>query len=99
MKSERPPERDSTQGFGRGLIWGSFGRGNGRGFYSQGPLERNEIYRQTEEWSDPASEGRRRSNAPILSNTVDSQEPLPLLPHQKIDSLQTGAVLDKDLHL
>ena len=41
MMSERPPERDSTQGFGRGLTRGSFGRGNGRGLYSQGPLERN----------------------------------------------------------
>ena len=40
MISERPPEKDSTQGFGRGLTQGSFGRGNGRGFYAQGPLER-----------------------------------------------------------
>ena len=70
MMSERTLERDSTQRFGRGLIWGSFGRGNGRGFYSQGPLERNERYSQTEEWSDPASEGRRRSDAPISSPTA-----------------------------
>ena len=53
MMSERPHERDSTQGFGRGSTLGSFGRGNGRGFYSQGPLERNERYSQAEEWSDP----------------------------------------------
>ena len=37
--------------------------------------------------------------SPPLQHTVDSQGPLPLLPHQKIDSLQTGAVLDWDLHL
>ena len=74
MMSERHPKRDSTQGFGRGLIQGSFGRGNGRGFYSHGTLERNERYRQTEEWSDPASEGRRRSDAPISSPTAHSQQ-------------------------
>ena len=101
MISGRPLERDSTQGFGRGFTWGSFGRGNGRGFYTQGPLERNEIYGQTEEWSDPASKGRGRSNAPISSPTAHSQQlrtpPTPA--HQKIDSLQTGAVLDQNLHL
>ena len=37
--------------------------------------------------------------SPPLQHTVDSQGPLSLLPHQKIDSLQTGAVLDQDLHL
>ena len=42
MMSERPQERDSTQGFGRGSTQRSFGKGYGRGFYSQGPLERNE---------------------------------------------------------
>ena len=45
---QRLPGRGSTQGFGRG---------NGRGFLSQGPLERNERYRQVEEWSSPASDG------------------------------------------
>ena len=101
MMSERPPKRDSTQGFGRCLIQGSFGRGNGRGFYSQGPFKRNERYRQTEEWSDPAIEGRRRSDAPISSPTAHSQQPRtpPTLAHQKIDSLQTGAIFDQDLHL
>ena len=72
---ERPPERDSTQGFGRGLTWGSFRRGKGRGFYSQGPLERNKRYSQAEECSDPASEGRRRSDAPIYSPTTPSRQP------------------------
>ena len=47
--SERPHQRDSTQGFGKGSNRGSFGRGNGRGFYSQGPLERNEMYSQVKE--------------------------------------------------
>ena len=56
------------------MTWGSFGRGNGRRFYSQGPLERNERYRQTEKWSDPASEGRGRSDAPISSPTAHSQQ-------------------------
>ena len=51
-----------------------FGRGNGRGFYSQGPLERNERYRQVEEWSDLASDGRRRNDAPISSPTAHSQQ-------------------------
>ena len=49
------------------------GRGNGRGFYSQDPLERNERYSQVEEWSDPASEGRRRSDVHISSPTTHSR--------------------------
>ena len=53
--SGRPHERDSTQGFRRGFTQG---RGNGIGFDSQGALEGNESYSQTEEWSDPVSEGR-----------------------------------------
>ena len=71
---ERPPERDSTQGFGRGSTRG-FGRGNGRGFYSQGPLERNERYRQVEEWSSPASDGRGRRDVPISSPTAHRSHP------------------------
>ena len=38
----------------------------------KGPLERNEIYRQVEEWLDPASDGRGRSDAPISSPTTHS---------------------------
>ena len=71
---ERPPERDLTQGFGRGSTQG-FGRGNGRGFYSQGLLERNERYRQVEEGSSPASDGRGRSDVPISSPMAHSQQP------------------------
>ena len=73
--NERPQERDSTQGLGRGLNGGSFGRGNGRWFYSQGPLERNERYSQVEEWSEPVSEGRRRSDGHIYSPTTQSRHP------------------------
>ena len=100
MMSERSHERDSTQGFGRGSTQGSFGRGNGRGYYPQGPLERNERYNQVEEWSDPASEGRRRSDVHIYSPTTQSRHPRtpPTLPHQKIDSSQIGVVLDQGLH-
>ena len=73
--SERPPERDLTQGFGRDLTWGSSGRRNGRGFYFQGPLERNERYSQAEGWSNTASEGRRRSDAPVYFPTTHSRHP------------------------
>ena len=73
MMSERPHERDSTQGFGRGLTQGSFGRGNGRGFYSQGTLERNERYNQLEKLSDPVSEGRKRGDVHIYSPTTQSR--------------------------
>ena len=66
---ERPNERDSTQGFERGSSQG-LGRGNGRGFYSQGPLERNKRYRQEEEWSSPASDGREGRDIPISSPAV-----------------------------
>ena len=97
---ERPPERDSTRGFGRGSSQ-EFGRGNGRGFYSQGPLERNERYRQEEEWSSPASDGREGRDIPISSPTAcgSHQRTLPLLPHPTIDFLWTGVVLDQDLPL
>ena len=75
MMSERPSKRDPTQGFRRGLAWGSFGRGNGRRFYPQGPLERNEQYRQIEDWSDSVSEGGGRSDVPISSPTGHSRQP------------------------
>ena len=38
-------------------------------------MERNETYSQVEEWSDPASEGRRRSDAHIYSPTAHSRHP------------------------
>ena len=44
-------------------IW----KGNGSRFYSQGPLERNERYRQEEEWSSPASDGREGRDITISS--------------------------------
>ena len=99
--NERPQGRDSTQGFRRGSTQGSFGRGNGRGYYSQGPLERNERYNQVEEWSDPVSEGRRRSDVYMYSPTTQSRHLRipPPLPHWKIDFLQIGVVLGQDLHM
>ena len=63
IMNERPQERDSTQGFGRGSTRGSFKRG----YYPQGPLERNERYNQVEEWSDHVSEGRRRNDVHMYS--------------------------------
>ena len=101
MMSERPHERDSTQGFGRGSTQGFFGRGNGRGFYSQGSLERNERYSQVEEWSDPVSEGRRRSYAHIYSPIAHSRPPRTLQPlsYQKTYSSQIGVVLGQGFHL
>ena len=90
MMSERPQVRDSTQEFGRCSTLGSFGRENGRGFYSQGPLERNERYSEVEESSDPASEGRRRSNAHIYSPTAHNRHPrTPPIPAPSEDRLFT----------
>ena len=43
------------------------------GIIPQGPLERNERYNQVEEWSDPASEGRRRSDVHIYSPTTQNR--------------------------
>ena len=87
MMVERPPERDSTQGFGRGSTRG-FGRGNGRGFYFQGCLERNERYRQVEEWSSPSSDGRGRRDVPISSPPAHRSHPrTPLTPAPSEDRL------------
>ena len=47
---ERPFERETNQGFGRGSSHGN-GRRSGRGFPSQVPFERNQRDRQEEEWS------------------------------------------------
>ena len=86
---ERPPERDLPQGFGRGSTRG-FGRGNGRGFYSQGPLERNERYRQEEEWSIPASNGRGMRDIPISSPIAHRLHPrTPATPVPSEDRLFT----------
>ena len=84
---ETPPERDSTRGFGRGSTRG-FGRGNGGGFYAQGPLERNERYRQVEEWSSPTSDGRGRRDVPISSPTAHRSHPrTPPIPAPSEDRL------------
>ena len=67
--SERPYERETNRGFGRGSFCGN-GRGNERGFYSQAPSERDQGDRQEEEWSIPASNGRRGRDVPVSSPTV-----------------------------
>ena len=100
---ERPHERDPTRGFGRGYAQRNFGRGNGRGYLPQGPLDRNERYNQAGEWSDSAIEGRRGMILICLSlqPKADIREIYSLqpLPHQKIGSLQIGVVKGQDFHM
>ena len=55
---ERPFERESNGGFGRGFFHGN-GRGNERGFHPQVTSERDQRDRQEEEWSILASVERR----------------------------------------
>ena len=90
---ERPPERDSTQGFGRGSSQG-FGRGNGRGFYSQGPLkEMRDIGRKRNgQVLQVMGEKGEIFPSPPLQLIDHIKGPLPLLPHLRIDFLQTGVV-------
>ena len=64
--SERLFEKETNHGFGRGSSHGN-GRGNGRGFYSQTSSERNQRDRLEEEWSIPASDGRRGRDIPVSS--------------------------------
>ena len=53
-------------------------------------MERNERYSQAEGWSDPASEGRSRSDAPVYSPTTHSRHPrTPLTPGPSEDRLFT----------
>ena len=53
-------------------------------------MERNERYSQVEEWSDPTSEGRRRSDAHIYSPTTHSRHPrTPTTPTPSEDRLIT----------
>ena len=56
--NERPFETESNGGFGRGFSHKNR-RGNGRGFHPQVTSERDQRDRQEEEWSIPASVGRR----------------------------------------
>ena len=75
--SKRPFEREAIQGFGRGSFHGN-GRGNGRGFYCQAPLERNQ---REEEWSSPASDGRGRRDITVSSPAIqESQQMTPPTP-------------------
>ena len=62
--NERPFERKINRGFGRGFSHGNR-RENGRGLHSQATLERDQRDRQEEEWSIPASVGRRGKDVPV----------------------------------
>ena len=64
--NERLFERETNRGFGRGSSHGNR-RGNRRGFHSQAPSERDQRDRQEEEWSIPASVGRRGGDIPVSS--------------------------------
>ena len=66
--NERPFKRETNRCFGRGSSHRN-GRGNGRGFHSQAPLERDQRDRQEEEWSIPASVGRRDGDVLVSSPT------------------------------
>ena len=63
---KRLSERE-TEGLGEAHFCGN-GR-NGRGFHSQAPSERDQRDRQEEEWSIPASTGRRDRDIPVSSST------------------------------
>ena len=64
--------------------------GNGREFYSQAPLERNQRDRQEEEWSHPASDGRRGRDIPVSSPTIqESQQRTPPTPAPSEDRFFT----------
>ena len=56
--NERPFERESNGGFGRGFSHGN-GRGNRKGFHPHATSERDQRDRQEEEWSIPVSVGGR----------------------------------------
>ena len=98
--SERPFEREAIRGFGRGSSHEN-GRGNGRGFYSQTPLERSPEDRQEEEWLHPASDGRGRRDVFLSSPAVqESQQRTPPIPAPSEDrffmdwsSIRTGSPL------
>ena len=93
---ERLFERKAIQGFGRGSS-----HGNGRGIYSQAPLERNQRDRKEEEWSSPASDGIGRRDVPVSSPTIhESQKRTPPTPAPSEDrffmdwsSIGTGSPL------
>ena len=68
MAGERLSKRETNRGFGRGSFCGN-GRGNGKGFHSQAPSERDQRDRQEEDWSIPASTGRRDGDIPVSSPT------------------------------
>ena len=75
--------------------------GNGRGFYSKALWkEMGDIGKKKNGQAlQVMEEGGEMFLSPSLQSTDHIQEPLPLLHHQKVDFLWTGAALDQDLPL
>ena len=48
--------------------------GNGRGFYSQAPLEGNQRDRQEEEWPSLASDGRGKRDVTVSSPAIQESQ-------------------------
>ena len=63
---ERLSKRETNRGFEKGSFCRN-GRGNGRGFHSQAPSERDQRDRLEEDWSIPASVERRDGDIPVSS--------------------------------
>ena len=85
-------ERGTNRGFRRGSSHEN-GRGNRRGFHSQISSEKDQGDRQEEEWSIPASVGRRGGDAFLflpLQNENHHTELHPLLLPLRIDFLEIG---------
>ena len=74
--NERPFERELNGGFGRGYSYGN-GRGNGRGFHPQVISERDQRDKQEEEWSIPASVGRRGGDILVGQESPHRTSPTP----------------------
>ena len=90
MMSKRPHERDSPQGLGEAKLENLLEGEMVEDYIPKGPLERNERYSWVEEWSDPVSEGRRRSDTHIYSPTIHNRHPrTPPTPASSEDRLIT----------
>ena len=68
----REKQTEDLEGFPHGN-----GRGNGRGFHSQAPSERDQRDRQEEEWSIPASVGGRGRDIPVEWESPHRTPPTP----------------------
>ena len=90
--NERPFERETSRGFGRGLS-----HGNRRGFHSQAPSEKDQRDRQEEEWSIRASVGGRGGDIPAEWELPHRTPPTPVPSEDRFfmdwSSLGTGSPL------